>query len=176
MAAVKNIDELSPAHKQVAAHLQGKFGKKLLGTSSFRGDLTYVVSPSDWLEVLTYCRDAEELKFDRLDCLLGNHWPEREDKPFEVIAHLVSTPHNTRVRIKSELAEGESLPTVTGVWPSASFDERETWEMFGIVFDGHPNLTRLLLVPDFVGHPLRKDFPLRGNVGGRIRWDFRREI
>ncbi|NLT35195.1 MAG: NADH-quinone oxidoreductase subunit C [Gaiellales bacterium] len=176
MAAAKNIDELSPAHKQVASHLQGKFGKRLLETSSFRGDLTYVVSPQDWLEVLTYCRDAEELRFDRLDSLLGNHFPEREDQPFEVIAHLVSIPHTTRIRIKTRLAEGETLPTVTGVWPSASFDERETWEMFGVVFEGHPNLTRLLTVPDFDGYPLRKDFPLQGRVGGRIRWNFKGEI
>ena len=74
------------------------------------------------------------------------------------------------------MAEGETLPTVTGVWPSAGFDERETWEMFGIVFEGHPNLTRLLTIPDFQGHPLRKDFPLQGRIGGRIRMNLKGKI
>jgi NADH-quinone oxidoreductase subunit C len=86
-----------------------------------------------------------------------------------VVAHLLSHAHGHRLRIKTALAEGEGLPTVTGLWPSAGFDEREAWEMFGIVFEGHPNLQRLLTTDDFEGYPLRKDFPLRGTVGGRIR-------
>jgi NADH-quinone oxidoreductase subunit C len=176
VATAKTVDELSPAHKQVASHLQSRFGKKLLETTTFRGDLSYLVAPEDWVPVLTYCRDAEELRFDRLDCLCGNHFPERTDAPFEVIANLVSVSNVTRVRFRTRLAEGQSLPTVTGVWPSASFDERETYEMFGIVFDGHPNLVRLLTVPDFNGFPLRKDFPLQGLIGGRIRWNFKGEI
>lgn len=176
MAQAKSIDELTAAHKQVASVLQGKFGRKFIESSTFRGELTYVVAPEDWHEVLQFCRDADELRFDRLDCLCGNHFPERAEEPLEVIAHLVSIPNTTRLRVKTRLAEGQSLPTITDLWPSAGFDERETWEMYGIRFDGHPNLVRLLTVPDFNGFPLRKDFPLQGTVGGRIRWNFKGEI
>ncbi|NLE73862.1 MAG: NADH-quinone oxidoreductase subunit C [Actinobacteria bacterium] len=176
MAQAKSIDELSAVHKQVASVLQSKFGRKFAESSTFRGELTYVVAPEDWHAVLEFCRDTEELQFDRLDCLCGNHFPEREEAPFEVIANLVSIPNTTRVRVKTRLSEDQSLPTVTDLWPSAGFDERETWEMYGIGFEGNPNLTRLLTVPDFNGFPLRKDFPLQGTVGGRIRWDFKGEI
>jgi len=171
-----NLDELSAALKTVQKELTSKFGKKLLETSTFRGELTLVVAPEDWIAVLTYCRDSETLGFDRLDCLFGNHYPERADQPFEVVANLTSIPNTTRVRIKTRLADGESLPTATGLWPSAGFDERETWEMFGVVFDGHPNLQRLLLISDFQGFPLRKDFPLEGLVGGRIRTDLKGKL
>jgi len=142
----------------------------------FRGELTFVVAPEDWVSVLTYCKESESLAFDRLDCLLGNHYPGRTDQPFEVAANLTSIPNTTRLRIKTQLAEGQSLATATGIWPSANFDERETWEMFGVVFEGHPNLERLLLIPEFKGFPLRKDFPLEGLVGGRIRTDLKGKL
>ena len=117
-----------------------------------------------------------ELAFDQLDCLLGDHLPERSAAPFEVVAHLISHTHGHRLRVKTALAEGQTLATVTGLWPSAGFDEREAWEMFGIVFEGHPDLRRLLTTDDFEGFPLRKDFPLQGTVGGRIRTDLRGKI
>ncbi len=121
-------------------------------------------------------RRCPRLAFDQLDCLLGDHLPERAAAPFEVVAHLVSHTHGHRLRVKTALAEGQTLATVTGLWPSAGFDERETWEMFGIVFEGHPDLRRLLTTDDFEGFPLRKDFPLQGTVGGRIRTDLRGKI
>ena len=96
--------------------------------------------------------------------------PSASDAPFEVVAHLTSL-HGHRLRVKTALAEGRALATITGLWPSAGFDERETWEMFGIVVRGHPDLRRLLTTEDFEGFPLRKDFPLQGTVGGRIRTD-----
>lgn len=159
-----------------AAELEVRFGARLLEGVEFRGELTYVVAPSDWVEVLRFCKEAPELAFDQLDCLLGDHLPERMAAPFEVVAHLVSHTHGHRLRVKTSLAEGQSLPTITGLWPSAGFDEREAWEMFGIVFEGHPNLSRLLTTEDFEGYPLRKDFPLQGTVGGRVRTDLRGKI
>jgi NADH-quinone oxidoreductase subunit C len=158
------------------AELEERFGANLLARTEFRGEHTYVVAPSDWLEVLRFCREAPALAFDQLDCLLGGHLPERAAAPLEVVAHLVSHTHGHRLRVKTALAEGERLPTVTGLWPSAGFDEREAWEMFGIVFEGHPDLRRLLTIDDLEGHPLRKDFPLQGTVGGRIRTDLRGKI
>jgi NADH-quinone oxidoreductase subunit C len=160
----------------VATELEQRFGAGLLEAIEFRGELTYTVAPGDWLAVLSFCKEAPALAFDQLDCLLGDHLPERAAAPFEVVAHLVSHTHGHRLRVKTPLAEGQSLPTITGLWPSAGFDEREAWEMFGIVFDGHPDLRRLLTVEDFKGYPLRKDFPIQGTVGGRIRIDLRGKI
>lgn len=159
-----------------ATELEARFDVRLLERVDFRGELTYRVAPADWVEVLGFCRDAPGLAFDQLDCLLGDHLPERTSAPFEVVAHLVSHAHGHRLRVKTSLTEGEGLSTITGLWPSAGFDEREAWEMFGIVFDGHPDLQRLLTVDDFEGYPLRKDFPVRGTVGGRIRTDLRGKI
>ncbi|OFW62160.1 MAG: hypothetical protein A2133_03570 [Actinobacteria bacterium RBG_16_64_13] len=159
-----------------AAGLEKRFGKRLLEKTELRGELAYIVAPEDWLRVLSFCKESSALAFDQLDCLLGDHLPEREAAPFEVVAHLLSHTHGHRLRVKTSLAEGQTLPTVTGLWPSAGFDEREAWEMFGIVFEGHPDLRRLLTTEDFEGFPLRKDFPLEGTVGGRIRIDLRGKI
>jgi NADH-quinone oxidoreductase subunit C len=167
---------LSATLVSAAARLKRRFGAKLRERSEFRGDLTYGVAPEDWQRVLSFCKSAPQLAFDQLDCLFGDHLPERTAAPFEVVAHLVSHTHGHRLRVKTSLTEGQALPTVTGLWPSAGFDERETWEMFGVVFEGHPDLRRLLTTEDFEGFPLRKDFPLRGTVGGRIRTDLRGKI
>jgi NADH-quinone oxidoreductase subunit C len=160
----------------VVTELEKRFGPRLLESAEFRGELTYIVAPADWVEVLRFCKDAPELAFDQLECLFGDHLPERTAAPLEVVVHLVSHAHGHRLRVKTSLAEGQALPTVTVLWPSAGFDEREAWEMFGIVFNGHPDLRRLLTTDDFEGHPLRKDFPLQGTVGGRIRTDLRGKI
>lgn len=159
-----------------SARLEKRFGAKLLERSVFGDELTYTVAPVDWSRVLSFCKSAPQLSFDQLDCLFGDHLPERSAAPFQVVAQLTSHAHGHRLRVKTVLPEGRSLATVTGLWPSAGFDEREAWEMFGIVFDGHPDLRRLLTTDDFEGFPLRKDFPLQGTVGGRIRTDLRGKI
>lgn len=159
-----------------AAKLERRFGGRLLERVLSRDELTYVVAPDDWFRVLSFCRSARELAFDQLDSLFGDHLPEHAATPFAVVAHLVSHTHGHRLRVKTALAEGEALRSVTGLWPSAGFDERETWEMYGIPFTGHPDLRRLLTTEDFEGFPLRKDFPLRGTVPGRIRTDLRGKI
>lgn len=162
--------------EEAAVKLRKRFAARLLDEVVFRGELTYVIAPDDWVRVLAYCRSAPALAFDQLDCLLGDHLPERPDKPLEVVVHLTSHTYGHRLRVKTSLAEGQSLATVTGLWPSAGFDEREAWEMYGIVFEGHPDLRRLLTTEDFEGYPLRKDFPLQGTVGGRIRTNLRGKI
>ncbi|NLV71342.1 MAG: NADH-quinone oxidoreductase subunit C [Actinobacteria bacterium] len=160
----------------VLAKLEKRFGGRLRKQTECCGDLTITVEPEDWMRVLSFCRSARELAFDQLDCLLGDHLPERTGAPFEVVVHLLSHTHGHRLRVTTPLAEGQDLPTITGLWPSAGFDEREAWEMYGIVFAGHPDLRRLLTTEDFEGFPMRKDFPLRGTVGGRIRTDLRGKI
>ena len=166
-----------PASLVAAADAIGAvFGAAVLERVEFRGELTLSVAPASWLEVLTFCRDNEATAFDQLDSFLGDHLPARTAAPFAVVANLLSHTHGHRLRVKTALAEGQALPTVTGLWPSAGFDEREAWEMYGIVFTGHPNLIRLLTIEDFDGFPMRKDFPLQGTVGGRVRTDLRGKI
>jgi NADH-quinone oxidoreductase subunit C len=166
-----------PASLVAAAKvLEKHFGKRLLERVERLDELTYVVAPEDWAEVLGACRHMPELAFDRLDSLLGDHVPEREATPFQVVAHLVSHTHGHRLRVRTVLAEGQKVGTVTALWSSAGFDEREAWEMFGIEFEGHPYLRRLLTTEDFEGFPLRKDFPMQGTVGGRVRTDLRGKI
>jgi NADH-quinone oxidoreductase subunit C len=160
----------------VADRLQERFGEQIVERTEFRGDLTLSVAPEAWLDVMTWCRDDPSAAFDQLDCLMGDHLPERTTAPLAVVAHLVSHTYGHRLRVKTALVEGRPLPSVTGLWPSAGFDEREAWEMFGIVFEGHPDLRRLLTTEDFEGFPMRKDFPIQGTVGGRVRTDLRGKI
>jgi NADH-quinone oxidoreductase subunit C len=167
---------ISETLKKAAAKLRRRFGGRLLEEVEFRGELTYRIDSSDWVRVLAFCKSSPDLAFDQLDCLAGDHIPERSEAPFEVVAHLTSHRHRHRLRVKTALAEGKGIWTITGLWPSAGWDEREVWEMFGIPFQGHPDLRRLLTTEDFKGFPLRKDFPLQGTVGGRIRTELRGKV
>ena len=167
---------LAPSLVAAADALAAAFGDRIVERTEFRGELTLNVAPEAWLDILTFCRDDAGAAFDQLDGLSGDHLPERLSAPFAVVAHLLSHTYGHRLRVKAALAEGEAVPTVTGLWPSADFDEREAWEMYGIGFTGHPNLIRLLTTEDFEGFPMRKNFPLEGTVGGRVRTDLRGKI
>ena len=110
-------------------------------------------------------RDGPELAFDMLTDLKAVDYlkyPGREDGPrFDVVYHLYSIPHNHRLRIKVRVEEDDAVvPTAVGVWPIANWFEREVWDMFGVRFEGHPDLRRLLMYEEFVGHPLQKDYPI----------------
>ena len=170
------LQTLPAALVAAADALASTFGGRIRERIEFRGELTLSVDPAAWLDILAFCRDDASTAFDQLDSLLGDHLPERAGTPFAVVAHLLSHTYGHRLRVKTALAEGQALPSVTGLWPSAGFDEREAWEMFGVVFSGHPDLRRLLTTDDFEGFPLRKDFPLKGTVGGRVRTDLRGKI
>lgn len=176
MEARQENVEIPEAMKVVFAKLEGEFGEKFLGSSFFRDELTFTVSVEDYVAVATFCKESPDLAFERLDSLLGNHYPTRVGAPFEVVLHLTSVSRNARLRLKVPLADGQKIPTISGVWASADWDEREAWEMYGIEFLGHPNLIRLLTTEDFEGFPLRKDFPVKGTVGGRIRTDLKGKI
>jgi NADH-quinone oxidoreductase subunit C len=171
-----SVGQLPTTLRQAASELEAHCGAALLEVAEHYGELTFAVTPCDWFAVLKACKETPALAFDQLDCLLGDHLPERSAAPFAVVAHLTSHTHGHRLRVKTALAEGQALASVTGLWPSAGFNEREAWEMFGIVFEGHPDLRRLLTDEDFQGFPLRKDFPLQGTIGGRIRTDLRGKI
>jgi len=125
----------------------------------FRGDTTAWVARERIVEVCTYLRDNEG--FDFPTDLCGVHTPHLKHL-FEVVIHLFSTDHHERLRLKVALAPGQEMPTLSNVWRGMNWHERETWDLVGVPFAGHPNLKRILLPDDFEGHPLQKDFPLKG--------------
>ncbi|MDT8286590.1 MAG: NADH-quinone oxidoreductase subunit C [Elusimicrobiales bacterium] len=140
--------------------LKAKFGDKVLETHSFRGDDTAVIAPEAWLETASFLKN--ELGFDFLMDLAGADYLPREPR-FEVVCHFYNSRTNRRLRLKSLLpGAGPEIASLTGLWLSADWFEREAWDMYGIDFKGHPDLRRLLMYDSFEGHPLRKDYPLKG--------------
>jgi NADH-quinone oxidoreductase subunit C len=149
----------------ILARLRGRLGARVLETHEQHGDHTAVVAPEGIVEALAFCRDDDQLRFDMLMDLTAVDYlkfPGREDGPrFDVVYHLYSVAHNHRVRLKVQVEQDAPVvPTATGLWPIANWLEREVWDMYGIRFDGHPDLRRLLMYEEFVGHPLRKDYPI----------------
>jgi len=122
--------------------------------------------------VLTFLRDHSQCQFKLLMDVSGVDYPERE-KRFEVVYHLLSVKQQGRIRVKTYSNEVDHVPTATGVFRSADWYERETWDLFGVFFSGHPDLRRILTDYGFEGHPLRKDFPLTGYT--ELRYDEERK-
>jgi NADH-quinone oxidoreductase subunit C len=149
----------------ILRRLRSTFGSGIAETHDHRGDHTAVVERSAIPDVLRVCRDDADLGFDVLMDLTAVDYlkyPDREFGPrFEVVYHLYSLSHNHRVRLKVRVEEDDArVPSATGLWPIANWFEREVWDMFGIRFDDHPDLRRLLMYEEFHGHPLRKDYPV----------------
>ena len=147
------------------ARLRERLGARVLETHEHRGDHTVVVAREAIVEALALCRDDGALRFEVLMDLTAVDYlqfPGREDGPrFDVVYHLYSVTHNHRLRLKVPVEQDDAVvPTVCTLWPIANWLEREVWDMFGIRFAGHPDLRRLLLYEEFVGHPLRKDYPM----------------
>jgi len=127
------------------------------------GEMTVVVPRERIAEVCAHLKSAPGLEFNMLADLCGVDRGPEEEPRFEVNYHLFSTTKFHRLRLKVLLNDEDThVPTVTGVWRTANWHERETFDMFGVIFDGHPDLRRILLPDDWQGHALRKDFPLRG--------------
>jgi NADH-quinone oxidoreductase subunit C len=144
---------------EIAAALQGA----VLGNSILRGELTVDVEPGEIVRVLNYLRDHPEGGFEQLIDICGVDWPSRP-KRFDVVYHLLSLSRNARIRIKLQTDETTPVSTAVGVFVTANWFERETFDMYGITFADHPDLRRLLTDYGFSGYPLRKDFPLTGYV------------
>jgi NADH-quinone oxidoreductase subunit C len=150
---------------EILQRLQSRFGAAVVDTHEQHGDATAVLERAALLDALRFCRDEPGLAFEVLMDLTGADYltyPGREDGPrFEVVYHLYSLSHNHRVRLKVRLDEDDAVvPSAVGLWPIANWLEREVWDMFGVRFEGHPDLRRLLMYEEFVGHPLRKDYPI----------------
>ncbi|MEO5349190.1 MAG: NADH-quinone oxidoreductase subunit C [Magnetococcus sp. YQC-3] len=148
-------EKLEALEQLVAARLPGVERERL------RDALILRVTPDILLTTLAVLRDDPELNFTQMIDLCGVHYPNRA-KPLEVVYQLLSVHKNHRIRVKLAVDEQTPVPSVIGLWWCADWHERETYEMFGILFSGHPDLRRLLTDYDFEGHPLRKDFPLSG--------------
>jgi NADH-quinone oxidoreductase subunit C len=145
--------------------LQQAFPEAVLRTHAFRGDETAVVERGQIAAICTWLRDHAELRFNMLSDMtavdrLTAVDRDPDDARFEVIYHLYSTSTHKRLRLKVPVPDDEpELDTASEVWPIANWLEREIWDMYGIRFMGHPELRRILLYEEFVGHPLRKDYP-----------------
>ncbi|KQT48868.1 NADH dehydrogenase [Aureimonas sp. Leaf454] len=148
---------------ELSEQVQGLLAGTFTSASVRFGELTLVVPATAVVEVLTKLRDAASLRFVNLTDICGVDYPGRA-KRFEVVYHLLSPTRNARIRIKVETAEDDPVPSVTGVFAGADWFEREAYDLYGILFTGHPDLRRILTDYGFEGHPLRKDFPLTGFV------------
>ncbi len=148
--------------KPAARVLSEALGDNVLSIEDFRGDLAITVERKAWVEAARLLRDNPELDFKLFLDLCGVDFLDREDRPerFEVVLHLYSVSHQHHVRLKTPVPESDpKLDTITELFRGASWFEREAWDLYGIVFEGHPNLIRLLTHESFVGHALRKDYP-----------------
>ena len=149
---------LSPP--EITDRLRAQFGEDVLSSQETQGHAVVTVAPARYQEIATFLRDEPSLAFDFFDFLTAVDYTPK-GKGYEVVTHLYSTKQHHNVRLKVECAAEEPhCPTLTEIWSGANWAEREAWELFGIVFDGHPHLVKLVLPEQFEGHPLRKDFAL----------------
>jgi NADH-quinone oxidoreductase subunit C len=137
--------------------LRGKFGDAIGPAVEFIGQLSVSVNGASIVEICSFLKSDSETSFNYLSDLTCVHWP-RTPAPFEIVYNLFSIESNERVRLK--LRTGPSVDSVTGIWPAANWMEREVFDLFGVRFNNHPDLRRLLLPPDWEGYPMRKDYPL----------------
>ena len=141
--------------------LAERFPESIIETHSHRGNDTAVVKKEDILGIFNYLRDDEALLYNFMMDLTVVDYLGKEPR-FEVVYHLYSLKYNRRVRIKARISESDtSIDSIVPIWISANWFEREAFDMYGIIFNGHPELKRLLLYDGFEGHPLRKDYPIK---------------
>lgn len=163
-----------------AAFVADHFAAALLETVNYRDETTLVLEPGALVEICAALRDTPALRYDYLADVTAVDWPDRIPR-FDVVYHLLSLETRARVRLKVRVGQAEedapAVPSVQGVWPTANWYEREIFDLFGLIFTGHPDLRRLVMPADWEGHPLRKDYPLTGfalpdpHWGGQVPYD-----
>jgi NADH-quinone oxidoreductase subunit C len=144
-----------PWDSPMVGKLKGQYGSGIREANTYLGQNYMVVEPSVVFELLQILRDREQ--FDYCVDITAVHYPQRE-KQFDLVWILYSFPRNERIRVKTMIADGESVPSAVSVWATANWLEREVYDMFGIRFDGHPDLKRILMPDGWKGYPLRKDY------------------
>ena len=167
---------MSPSLDTLQAALEATFGDKLVRLVRDRGEIAITVRAADYAAVALALRDEPGLRFEQLIDLCGLDYSSWKNAPWDglrycVVSHLLSLTHNWRVRLKV-FCPDDDLPvvaSVTGIWNSANWFEREAFDLYGIVFEGHLDLRRILTDYGFIGHPMRKDFPVSGDV--EMRYD-----
>jgi NADH-quinone oxidoreductase subunit C len=159
---------MDEALNKLSGYLSDRLGVKLLGAKVALGELTIEVPRDDLIEVITLLRDDSLCRFGSLIDICGVDYPDREQR-FDVVYHLLSPWLNHRIRVRIVTDEAHPVPSLTGLFPGADWYEREAFDLYGILFSGHPDLRRILTDYGFQGHPLRKDFPLTGFV--ELRYD-----
>ncbi|HEX7440622.1 MAG TPA: NADH-quinone oxidoreductase subunit C [Caldimonas sp.] len=165
------------------AALEATLGARVKTLVRDRGELTLTVAAADYLDAATLLRDHADLKFEQLIDLCGVDYSSYKDQDWGglrycVVSHLLSVSRNWRVRLKVFCTDDDvpMIPTLTDVWSSANWFEREAFDLFGVIFDGHLDLRRILTDYGFIGHPFRKDFPTMGDVEMRYDPDQKRVI
>lgn len=159
---------MSEALKELAAHIEIKRPDDVVSTEIAYGELNVTVKANRIVDFVEFLKTDAACKFSSLVDLTAVDYPSRADR-FDVVYHFLSMYQNHRIRVKAALDEGESMPSITSVHPSAGWFEREVYDMFGIIFSGHGDLRRILTDYGFRGHPLLKDFPTTGYT--EVRYD-----
>ncbi|MBI5287216.1 MAG: NADH-quinone oxidoreductase subunit C [Deltaproteobacteria bacterium] len=154
---VENLPQDNPLIKRI----KDRFGAAILDTDYFRGEITHTIKKDTLLDLCRFLKEDPELNFNFLVDVCGVDYLPQPPR-FEVVYHFYSIPKKHRLRIKVRTEDGETVPSVTSIWKAANWVEREAYDMFGIVFEGHPDLRRIYMPQDWEGFPLRKDYPLRG--------------
>lgn len=158
-------------NKKVFKRFQKQFKGAILDTHDRLGDVTAIVSKDSLVEICEYLRNDDKMSFEMLSDLTAVDYLNRDPR-FEVVYHFYSMTHGHRLRLRVPVESGEdTVPTISHIWKAANWAEREVWDMFGIAFDGHPDLRRILMYEEFEGHPLRKDYPIQKS---QPRMDLRR--
>ncbi len=159
MGAGPYIEPNPPRH--LVESLKSSLPGSVLEVTEFRGELTVRVPRERIVEIGRFLKEDAEADCVFLSCVLGMHYLER-DYDYEVVYELYSLEKNHRLRLKLRLNEGETVPSVTSIWPGANWPEREAFDLVGIRFQGHPDLRRIIMPEDYEDHPLRKDFDVEG--------------
>jgi NADH-quinone oxidoreductase subunit C len=159
---------MSEALQELAAHIAAKRPDEVTGTRVAHGELTLEVVPARICALVDFLATDRNCRFTSLVDITAVDWPERAAR-FDVVWHFLSMWRNQRIRLKAAVEEGAMVPSISGLHPSANWFEREVFDMFGILFSGHPDLRRILTDYGFRGYPLRKDFPTTGYT--EVRYD-----
>ncbi len=154
--------------KDLGDYLAASLGEAITGTAVSYGELTVLARAEDVVRVVTFLRDDPRCRFVSFIDICGADYPGRERR-FDVVYHFLSPYLNQRIRLKVEVDETTAVPSLVGVFPAANWFEREVYDLYGVLFSGHPDLRRILTDYGFEGHPLRKDFPMTGYV--EVRYD-----
>jgi len=148
---------------EIAEKIKELCPEEVLAVSEFRGQVSVTLRKNRIRDIARYLHDDPDLYFDYLIDVCGVDYLGKKEKRFEVVYHLYSIKHRRMIRLKAEVGEEDlTIDSVTSVWIGANWHERETFDLYGINFSGHPDLRRILMPEDWEGHPLRKDYPLKG--------------